>query len=263
MWPWENSSKVTSLSEVVNTSIANVMISQSKKAAGTSTTMQTMTFKDIIIDSEADVEISNITQTASVTMDFKAIQDSNNSAELTKKLQTEIEKNLKSEISGLGLGNSASSESISRVSSSVTSNVNIQSISECLASAFSTQTMTYSGLTIKAKKKVTIGNISQLIVSSLVAKCTQSDATLTKAIEDAQVTLNESISSKNTGFDLTAFLSYLGMPLYASIGIVFGLCVCIIIVSSVSSVMLGGGGGGGQYGPKTIFVYIYRYYPVA
>ena len=244
-----NTSKVESLSEIVNTSIANVMISQSKTAAGTSTTMQTMTFKDIIIDSEAEVEISNISQTASVTMDFKAIQDSNNSAELTRNLKTELEKNLRSELSGLGIANNATSNSVSRVSNSITSNVNIQTISTCLASAFSSQTMTYSGLTIRAKKKVTISNIDQLIVSSLVAKCTQSDSTLTKAIEDAEVTLNESISAKNTGFDPTAFLSLFGTGLYSGIGIIVGLSICILIVSSVSSGILGGGGG--QHGPSS------------
>jgi hypothetical protein len=239
----------TAISDVVNKSMTNVLISNSSTCGQNNSSVQELSFDNIEAGDGCSLSFNNISQTTSQTPNFTCSSQSQNETELLNKFKTELEQQASAAVSGLGgaLNSEATSNTISMVRNEIENNINISNTSTCVQNNVSEQLLNFSKIKTSCpaycrnpslckgveklcdmdKCETDFSNISQSITQAAVANCLSSNSTITKIINDAANDISQTAESKNTGIDLFASLASFGSSL---IPLIIGVVVLVVII---------------------------------
>jgi len=247
----QSSAKVKT--DIVNKIVTDIiMTSTSDCAVGTEAT-QTLSFSNIKTVG-CRVDFSNISQEMNLSQDFNCVQANSKDADLQNALKTGLEAAANASTEGQPLlsGSSSRSQVITKSIADVMNNVNISSISNCIAKAVAAQLLTFGKIEMdcsgmdSADRLLTINNIKQKLTLAQVANCTQSDEQASAAISKFENDIKGSATSKVVGIS-------------EATSIVTSIASCCVLMLLLAAIMyfkdeiaavatkgkIGGGGGGG------------------
>lgn len=245
--------------EVVNKSIANVLMQSSQECAQNNSSIQTMNISGIQNDC-GGVKISGVNQKSVQAPNFSCSNDTQNSADLMNKLKSQLEANATNELSGVpgALNSQQITDTKNTIINDIQKNINISSVSKCVQDNVASQAMNLTNYIVKCPKccdlgtckdeartcnrDININDISQDITQSAVASCYQaSDNKVTDLVESLQQAESKS-ESKSTGF-----LNITDMSKNAGMMIVISILICVLpLLLSISSSLAFSLSSGGQ-----------------
>lgn len=205
-------SKATSVIEVINKTLTNVIISNSNSCKSGNSAVQTMKFSDMEFKG-CKVDFKDISQDINIKQNFTCVQDSKNQSELATKFKNELENAAKAKIEGIGLSLASQtiSEAVSKTINEVVNNINISNVSKCVANQMAAQTQTFEKIKIDCvglsgeDARITFENISQKIVSEQVAKCIQSNSTVVNVANDLESIIKQEAEAIDEGVKIPDF----------------------------------------------------------
>lgn len=266
------------ISETVNKSMTNVMMSSSASCSQTNVATQELNFNDIVAPTGCNLEFSGISQTSVQTPNFSCSSDNKNDTELSAKFKTELEQNAKAAVSGIGgaVVSKSDSETINKLTNEISTNINVSNVSSCVQDNLSQQKMQFGkiqtscpaycndltmckgelkSLCDMSKCTTSFKNISQSLTQAAVANCTSKNSNVQKIINEAASKLSQKAESKNEGINVFASLGSSMIPLFACIALSVLLSVLASMFKDDISKMVGmaaeggmGGDGGGGMG---------------
>jgi hypothetical protein len=227
------------VSELVNKSVANVMMEASSKCSANNVAVQTLEFKDIKLDpnSGCNLAFTEITQEQKQMPNFSCINSTEMNSEIASKIANDIAQQAAAQTSGLAgaLNSGSNAKSLSKITNDITANVNMKSLSECVQNTLSDQKLLFQNLSSGCpfycknvngcpkgnncdfdKCTIPFNKIKQIGTQSAVTNCLNMNAQIAKEIKDLDNKLKQDASAKNTGIDL-----------FASIG---ASVICLIII---------------------------------
>jgi hypothetical protein len=216
-------SRSISVSNIVNESIMEILMESSTSCQSQSITSQDMLFSDIQTVG-CDVDFSNISQTANVSINLACAQSSELSSDLQNKFKAKLDEKIEAETKGTTLGfSNAESASITQAVNKVKNSISMESVVECISQSIITQKAEFSKITAQCYpgQKVSFRNIKQVILSTQINNCINNNNAATKAITELQTDIDKVIKSKTEGITMMASLGS-GASSVSSV-IVFGL----------------------------------------
>lgn len=250
------------VSDIVNKSVTNVLMSSSSQCGQNNSASQTLDFSNITASDGCNLDFNNITQTMIQTPNFTCSSNSQNESDLMSQFKSQLDQNSQAALSGLSgaLNSNAASSTISKLKNEIENNINISQVSSCVQNSIADQKLKFNKINANcpaycrnpqfckgveslcdmSKCTTSFSNIGQSMTQAAVGSCLASNANLNKVISDASTQLTQASTSKNTGIDFTAIFASLGSWLLP-------LIICIVVCCSsllVSSVMGMSGGGG-------------------
>lgn len=132
--------------------------------------------------------------------------------ETQSKLINEFESKLKSTVDqkmdGLGIANTNEIDKINNIVSIIKTNVNMKSLTECLAKVSNDQEMFNNLIKFENINNSDIKfSVSQYVVNKVVNSCVLTNASLSSSITDLQNELEDKTTQSNTGFNLNQVVS--------------------------------------------------------
>jgi hypothetical protein len=232
-----NSNNATSLSDVVNSAISNVLINNSNSCTQNTTSNQTILVDGITADPGCSLHFTG-SQTSVQTPNLSCSSSNANDSQLATQFQTQLQQQAESS-GGLGLfsvGNTSVSNTLSKLSNTITNNMSISNISNCVQNTVSNQSTTDKNITTSCPDYCKTGcpngftcdtslcvtdfdNLTQSITQSAVGKCLSTNSTVAKAISDAQNSISQEASS-TTGLNLNL----------GQYGIIIAIVVVLLII---------------------------------
>lgn len=199
----------------------------SKQISKKETNIVTDVLTDVIIDVSSRCDTSSLARQSlnnnqfifsnisGSTLDISAVQDARlslnamctSSNDIQSKLVQEFENKLKSTVNqkmeGLGIANTNKIEEINKIVSNIKTNVNMKSLTECLAKVASDQDMFNNVIKFTNIDKSDIKfSIKQSVVNQVVSKCILSNTSLLSNITELQNELENETTQVNKGFNL-------------------------------------------------------------
>lgn len=218
-------SKTFSTTELINSAVSNVLVNMSSNCSSDLNTNQTIVFENITMKGSCPLVTGGITQTANVGLNFKCIQNNSNATDLQSKLSAELFEQLQNKLEGLNLGTytNAEVESITRLHNNIVSNINMTSIAKCIGSMSINQSIPVRNINIDCstdEKKTALisGGITQTIVASLMAECTQGNSNIASLSAELDALIKKKIDNSNSGLSSTAIFA--GLIVFGIIGLV-------------------------------------------
>lgn len=230
-----SSSKTVSVVDIVNKTTTDIMMSNIMQCSATATSNQEIGFKDLEFVG-CDVNFQDISQNANMSVNLSCLQNVQNDVEMQNKLKNEIKEKLESETKGLTIGMSSSeSSSFTNIVNEISTNVDIETISNCVATMVSNQKQNFEDLkfTCVPGQVINFKNLEQEVVMNLVNECSQQNKTLMKNINDLQTIADKQLSAKTTGLDPAASFASL-----ASLGpvLIIGITALVVLSSILGAV---------------------------
>jgi len=201
------SSKSIAISDIVNNSVTNVMMKSSSQCKMNTEAIQKMSFSDLDFVG-CSVNFSNISQMADIETNFACAQDTEQNTELINEFSTELDQELEAALSGLpgAVISESETKSITKMKNDIVANIDIEQISECVASTLTEQKLEFDKIKVDCTgaedTTVNFDNIKQRLIQSNVAECIQANTQVTKSINDIQNTIDNKQKSYNTGIGL-------------------------------------------------------------
>jgi len=227
-------STAKTVTDIVNESVTNVIMSSSQSCGASMSANQQLTFSNIKTMG-CNVNFSNISQEADLTQNFSCSQNSDQSATLAAKFKTELDAKTEAVTTGL-FPSPSDAETITKLKNKVVANIDISSISTCVASFIANQNLTFGKLDIDCTgaddKSLNFNNIKQKLTMTQVAKCIQSSKAAADATTEFENKLKLLTSAKSEGLDIFASCASLGSFM---IPLIISIVLCIVI----ASVMIG------------------------
>ncbi|KAJ3067996.1 hypothetical protein HK102_007285 [Quaeritorhiza haematococci] len=227
-----------SMMDITNTAVTNVLMKQSNMCKATAGASQFINISELVAG--GNIEISNVGQSTQLGFNFNCTSNAKNIADLQNQLRNELNSELQQQMSGLLFFQVQSNEQHQSALNDIVTNVDISSVSSCVSKVIADQALVIK--TLKSGGNITIKDIAQKLVLTIVTECLSDNETLTTSAN----TVDSVIKSK-TALTLTG-LSF-G---FAEIALAVSLCVVLpcIVSSALSAVAgLGAGGEGGGIGP--------------
>lgn len=218
------------VSDVVNESVASVLMQNTASCLQTTDTTQVLSIKNIQTDGCA-LSVSDVSQQTFAMPSSKCMQQAANDANLSQMLKSTIQQKMKEEMKNLSFGDSQSSENYNRTLNEVASSVNINNVMSCVQQTLSKQLMELGDFTLKncpTKKVVTIAkdgtrtetdepipveikNLSQTIIAQASQDCSSANQNTAKLVNQLDQILSQTTTIANDGWDPLGFLSILGI----------------------------------------------------
>lgn len=227
------------ISDVVNKSMSNVLLSSSNSCSQNNSAIQEINFKDIKTTGGCQLKFSGISQATFQSPNFTCSSSSANSSDLSTKFKNELDQQAAANVSGLGgLNSAANSSTISNLKNDITNNINISDVSTCVQSNLAKNTMNFSltadctgcGLKCTGNPQVcentcitSYSDISQNLTQSAVGSCMASNTNVAKVIADASDTIKQTSTASNTGIGLGGEIG-----IGASCSIIMIICILCI-----------------------------------
>lgn len=212
------------VSEITKETITNVMVESSSRCKSGNVNTQTINISDINAVG-CSIKINNISQQQSISTNFTCAQENDNQTELKNRMQNDLKKNLETSAkAGLGILTVSVSEDIQKTVDTITNNIDIKTMSECISENVNSQVQNIGKIKMRCKnsEELVISEISQNIISSSVSACIQSNKAIQSAINDLQNKLDTTIKTSATGMQISGssifmffiFLVFLGVGAY-------------------------------------------------
>ena len=249
----------TVINDTINRSITNVMMNSSQKCSQRNVLVQTMNFDNIKSGPGCSLQFSNISQDAKQSVNFSCSMDSQNASSLLSDFKTTLEQEAASKTGGLG--GSVNSQAISTVNNAlineVTSNIDMNQVSECIQETLDEQTTNFTNITgycpawcnnpalcaggldpsvaVKlcdpSQCVVNFNNISQQLVQDATGKCLSSNKAVSDAVTKASNEISQKSTSAATGIDPASFMASMLPSIISS-------CIILVILSSVAGLYM-------------------------
>ncbi len=230
------------VSDIVNTSMTNVLMSSSNNCGQNNSASQQLDFNDISAGQGCNLSFDGISQKLIQTPNFTCSSNSNNESQLMASFQSQLDQNANAAVSGLpsALNSQAISQTISKLKTDISNNIQINQVSNCVQNNIAEQKMKFGKISTScpaycnnpllckgveslcdmSKCTTKFSNISQDLTQAAVSSCLASNANLTKVISDVSNKISQTAESKNTGISMAGIASSL-IPLL--------IIVCIIL----------------------------------
>jgi hypothetical protein len=257
----------TAISDTVNKSMTNVLMSSSSSCTQNNTISQTLTFNNIDLkDTGCTPDFNNINQDSKQSPNFTCSSDNSNNTELLSQFKTQLDQEAKATAENFPIGNQQSmTTTINNIVNDVTANIDIAQLSTCVQTNSTTQSQIYENIKSGCPKfcndgcpkgnscdkslcKVNFSNINQYATQSAVGSCLSSNSNVQKIITDASNTIKQSASSTTKGVDIAGIVNSIGDAISSVISstwlpfIIIGL-VIVCFCSSAAALFLSTNGG--------------------
>lgn len=250
------------ITDTVNKSVTNVLISNSSHCSQTNAALQSIGISNVRSQEGCTLTISGISQTSVQAPSFDCISQTMNEKELSSQFVTALKQEAKATVEGFpgALNSQAISNTVNKLINDIENNVSISNASSCVVNTLAEQMQEYGNLDLSCPAhcrdpsrnprrsdsstcRNTIKDLTQDITQAAVAKCISTNENLSKIIADAANDLEQESESENKGFfdfaDIAASIAALGsiwlIPLILCIA-----CVFFSSSSSLSGIMLAG-----------------------
>ena len=222
-----DSTKIKNTDNITNSSITNVLQSLTSGCKVLNNNTQVVSGTNRTFNN-----ISNSTITARYLQEIQSklnascLQTSQVQGQLQSKVSAEMDKQIKSKTTGIaGLVNKTDMQQITNLKNDVVNNIDVKSITECLAKVTSDQKIMNDTLNMSNISGSNVNaDISQKIVSEVVTQCIQNNANL----QDATVALDNKLTTvlgvEKKGLDINElfkdFTGMLSSPIFIIVAIV-------------------------------------------
>lgn len=233
----------TNFTNTVSDIMSETVINISQECGSSTSTTQSINISNISGDG-CDVIINGIDQTATINVNLKCISENDINAKFKKDLSEKLAQVAKNESGPIPLGNSSSVNMTNSISKFV-DNLDISSISKCIASVNIAQEIDLNNISCRNsanKGKISITNINQVIVTNILANCLKKDKIAIQAIAEIEKELKQTAEAKNGQF------MAIGGSGSSSSCLVSCAVIALLVFSSGALKGGSGGGGGGSMG---------------
>jgi hypothetical protein len=242
------SDKQKTVNEIINETVSKTMMSNSANCSMGNGINQKILIENI--ETDGDINFSGLNQSADVKMNFNCLQSQGLQASDVQKIKDNIKSDLEQKASGYRF-QPTEQETINKTINKISSELNLDNVSSCIANALTNQETVISKL--KAKKNVNINNIAQTAITDTTAQCIQDQSGIDDKVKDLQTLFDNKMKQENKGIDIFAVLasfvnmfSNLGTTYIMVIGMVSVCCTLMCITSSFFT--MGGGGSSDAVG---------------
>lgn len=230
----------SSIGDMVNRAITNVIINNSNSCQSGVAVIQDMRFGDIKLENcLGDINFTDISQDSTINVNLSCSMSSDSSVDL----KSQFSSSLDSEIDIAGKQKIMDNRTVGDTINEIKNNVDIRNISECASSIIQQQRLSIGNITLKCRegdtKDINIENIKQQLVLNVVSECISKNTTLMTAIANADSAIQQSLKTSSP-LDKTTIII---------ISIVFFvvLIIGIMIIRAFKNSERGGTGGGNTY----------------
>jgi translation initiation factor 1 (eIF-1/SUI1) len=183
------------------------------------------------------VDISGISQKASITTSLDCVNSQDFESSLKSKVKEVMNQEAKASASGIAVmtANTSDTKNITRLTNVVKNDLNIEQLAKCIKEDYAKQTMNIKDLEIDCtglsgkNAKLKLGNISQVITSKSVAKCMNEQESISQSIQELDKKVEQVATSKTEGLTMGALSSGSGSSLS-----------CVIVIVIMIIMMQGG-----------------------
>ena len=246
-------STTSTITNVVNDSLTNVLMDSSQTCGQNNTAIQNMNFSNIHPGAGCNLDFSGISQTSIQTPNFTCSTNSNNDSQLAAQFATQLQQQSSAAISGIpgAINNQAVSNAVTNVQNTIKNNIHVSQVASCVQNNLAQQTQNFTNITPQcpaycnngcpagnicdmSKCTTNFNNINQTLTQNAVTSCLSANSAVNKAISSAASDIATATTASNTGFlniD-TIFSSLSGSYLYVIIACVI-CCLAIVISSGV------------------------------
>jgi hypothetical protein len=226
-------------SNITNSALTDIMMENSSKCSMNSSNIQKLKFSDINAKG-CSLSFNNISQDATIDNNLSCAQDASQASNLANQFKTELDQQVKAALSGLpgAVVSASDATTINNLTNEIKTNINLQSLAECMASTSNEQLQEYGKIEVDCtgmpagERKVDFSNISQKLMATNVAKCIQSQKTVSEAANKLDSIIEQKAESINSGIDIAASFASLGIWL---IPLIIVMVVCLMFVSVAMS----------------------------
>lgn len=231
------------INDTINKSATSVFLNSSANCGQNNNAIQELSFSNIKSGNGCNTIFDGISQVSVQAPTFTCSSSAANETDLLAKFKTELDQNVKSEISGLA--GAVNSESIAEVTNKlvndISNNISINTLSNCVQDNYAKQTADFNNITLscpaycndtftetnpviakllldKCTNKFT--NINQNLLQKSVGECILSNNNIQKIIADADTSIVQSAESKNTGIDIAEIINSFGLSVFLPIIII-------------------------------------------
>ena len=209
------------VSDVVNNSLSNVLLNYASNCAQNNSSLQSINFNNIKAGKNCQLKFSNISQSNLQSPNFSCSSNSSNNSDLAAQFSNSLQQQAQAQTSGLSgaLVSSSNSTTMSKLANTITNNINMSDVSNCVQNILAKQTLNWSNITIPDctgcglqcnQQGTTCINtceqdwdtISQNLVSSAVGNCLNANQNVSSATQNAQSQVAQATSAANTGIDV-------------------------------------------------------------
>lgn len=223
------------ISDTVNKSVTNVLVSSSSTCGQSNSLTQSQVFKNIKGDLGCSVNISGVSQTANQTPNFTCSSNTSNSTELLSQMQTQLKQEAEAAVKNSTIGNAeARTSNINKIINDVSTNIDIASVSSCVQDNFLKQSQGVDTISAScpsycrdpsicvqmapydpkfcdmSKCAVDISNFTQASVQGAVGNCLASNQNYQKILSESANTVSQIAKAENTGVDVSEIVDSTG-----------------------------------------------------
>lgn len=251
-------SKSTAVSDVLNKATTNVLLTNSNNCAQNNSQRQSILLNNIDLrGTGCSLNISGIHQDATQMPNFSCSAQASNDADLMTKLQTAIDQEAQSKVSGMGgaINSESVSKSVTKLKNIVSTNLKVSNLSQCVQNNMQSQEQVisniFSGCPLYCNTgcqsgydcdttlcKFNINDLGQVATQKAVASCLTENTNIAQAIQDISSDLKQKVASSNTGIDIMALLGSWMIPLIICIVSIFLISIGIMFMPEGKSTEL-------------------------
>jgi hypothetical protein len=236
------------MTDVLNEAITNVMMESSNKCAQNTSSIQTINLKGLKTRGCGKVKISDINQESMQAVNFSCSTDATNESSLLSSFANKLDQASNAAVSGLGgaLNSQSNSETIANIKNKIQNNINMKTMSECIANTVAEQTQNYENLEFDCKEGLPgycdmgcapgyqcdmskcetgfeLSKLNQNLVQQAAATCTAKAENLTKIINEASSEIKQTSEATTKGLDPTMMSLMSALPSIISVCIVLSI----------------------------------------
>lgn len=235
----------SSIGDMVNRAITNVIINNSNSCQSGVAVIQDMRFGDITMENcLGDINYTDISQDSTINVNLSCSMSSDSRVDL----KSQFSSSLDSEIDLAGKQKIVDNRNVGDTINEIKNNVDIRNISECASSIFQQQRMSIGNITVKCRegdtKDINIENLKQQMVLNVVSECVSKNTALMEAIANADSAIEQSLKTSSP-LDLTTII-------IISVVFIVVLILGIMIIKAFAKSK--GGSNGGSGGGNTYIV---------
>ena len=140
-------------------------------------------------------------------MQYKCLQNNDQSSNFLSKIKAEIEKEVSSKTSSIGgVWSEAKSTALTSSLNEVDTNTSLINLANCLQTTGNPQLLDFENVTVICPKGEKISDISNSITQSIVGNCVQSNAQGVVNVIDIAIKDKQKVSSETAGINPFMFL---------------------------------------------------------
>lgn len=206
-------SKTKSITDIIQEATNEVMQQSAANCSASSTATQLIDIENLTVGKNCTINISDISQTAVVKVNFDCLQDQKNITKTQTDFDSKITEKLEAESKG-GLGISAAIvEAKKKLTQQIASRVKMSAIANCMSQLSQDQELKIKKLTTgdcePGSTAINISNITQRIFADNTTKCTQEQLGKLGSEVTTALSSDTIASAIASGMDLSGLFTWL------------------------------------------------------